>query len=119
MPRKPIFLPSLIPQIQSWRDEGLSTAEIADKLGCSLGTLRVRCSQLGIPLRRPRKEQQAPKASARQENGASITISLHPGTVMALREQAASRGATVSGLAAILLEAVANDGLYGDVLDED
>ena len=34
-------------------DEGLSAQEIADRVGWSVGTLRVRCSQLKISLRRP------------------------------------------------------------------
>jgi hypothetical protein len=41
-----------VAQIPSWVAHGLSAAEIAEKLGCTLGTLRVRCSQLGISLRR-------------------------------------------------------------------
>ena len=31
----------------------MSPAEIAEKLGCSLSTLRVRCSEAGISLKRP------------------------------------------------------------------
>ena len=46
--------PMVIPQIKSWVDEGLSTHEIAQKVGCTVGTLRVRCSQLRISLRRAR-----------------------------------------------------------------
>jgi hypothetical protein len=33
-------------------DQGRSPAEIADEIGCTLGTLRVRCSQRRISLRR-------------------------------------------------------------------
>jgi transposase-like protein len=35
-------------------EQGMSVAEIASKIGCTVGTLRVKCSQLGISLRRSR-----------------------------------------------------------------
>ena len=41
----PERIPALVAQ-------GLSAAEIADKLGCAEGSLRVRCSQLKISLKR-------------------------------------------------------------------
>lgn len=46
--------PQVVPQIRRWLDQGFSPKDIADKIGCTLGTLRVRCSQLGISLRRGR-----------------------------------------------------------------
>jgi hypothetical protein len=46
--------PQVVPQIRRWLDQGLSAKDIADNIGCTLGTLRVRCSQLGISLRRGR-----------------------------------------------------------------
>src|SRR3974390_2223397 len=38
-------------------DEGLSAQEIADRVGWTIGTLRVRCSQLKISLRRSGKSK--------------------------------------------------------------
>ena len=38
-------------------DEGLSAREIADRVGWTIGTLRVRCSQLKISLRRSGKSK--------------------------------------------------------------
>ena len=38
-------------------DEGLSSQEIADRVGWTIGTLRVRCSQLKISLRRSGKSK--------------------------------------------------------------
>jgi hypothetical protein len=46
--------PQVVPQIRRWLDQGLSPRDIAENIGCTLGTLRVRCSQLGISLRRDR-----------------------------------------------------------------
>src|SRR5690348_9815137 len=45
------FTPLVVPQIVSWLNEGCTPSVIAEKIGCTVGTLRVRCSQLGISLR--------------------------------------------------------------------
>src|SRR6516164_9290082 len=52
MPRPTIFTQAALASITSLVDEGRSAAEIASELGCTSGTLRVRCSQHGISLRR-------------------------------------------------------------------
>ena len=52
MPRPKLVTPAVIDQIELWVNDGLSAAAIAEKVGCTLGTLRVRCSQFGISLRR-------------------------------------------------------------------
>ena len=46
------FTPTTIVQIPRWLDEGLSADQIAARIGCTVGTLRVKCSKLGISLRR-------------------------------------------------------------------
>jgi hypothetical protein len=52
MPRPTILTQAALTHVTSLVDQGLSAAEIATEIGCTLGTLRVRCSQLGISLRR-------------------------------------------------------------------
>jgi hypothetical protein len=52
MPRPTILTQAALARVASLVDEGRSAAEIASELGCTLGTLRVRCSQHGISLRR-------------------------------------------------------------------
>ena len=52
MPRSTILTQAALARVASLVDEGRSAAEIASELGCTLGTLRVRCSQHGISLRR-------------------------------------------------------------------
>jgi hypothetical protein len=52
MPRPTIFTQAALASITSLVDQGRSAVEIASELGCTLGTLRVRCSQHGISLRR-------------------------------------------------------------------
>jgi hypothetical protein len=59
-----------VPQIEHWLQQGLEAKEIARKIGCTIGTLRVRCSHLGISLRRRGNarrntvEEQRPVATA-------------------------------------------------------
>jgi hypothetical protein len=52
MPRPTILTKAALDRVTSLLDQGRSAAEIADEIGCTLGTLRVRCSQHGISLRR-------------------------------------------------------------------
>src|SRR6516225_3440566 len=52
MPRPIILTQAALARVASLVDEGRSAAEIASEMGCTLGTLRVRCSQHGISLRR-------------------------------------------------------------------
>ena len=52
MPRPTILTQAALARVATLVDHGRSAAEIASELGCTLGTLRVRCSQHGISLRR-------------------------------------------------------------------
>ena len=54
MPRQELITTDIINQIESWVDAGLSPKAIAEKIGCTLGALKVRCAQLRISLRRTR-----------------------------------------------------------------
>jgi hypothetical protein len=127
MPRQKVFTPSVVAQIGCWVDEGLNATEIAEKVGCKLGTLRVRCSQLGIALRRQRVDEKTPRSISQslkrqvlrqKSDDGRLVLSLPHDTINCLRQQALLRGTSESGLAAILLQTVAEDGLYEAVLDE-
>jgi len=88
-------------------DEGLSAQEIADRVGWSVGTLRVRCSQLKISLRRSGKSKShiclwVPEAIFRQLQ--------HHATLMGISE---------SELATNLLKTIVQDGLCDAVLDRE
>jgi hypothetical protein len=74
MPRPGKITPATVPQIGIWLEQGFDAKEIAAKLGCTIGTLRVRCSHLGVSLRRrgtpPRKVAEGaerPTAAAWEE----------------------------------------------------
>lgn len=98
MVRKSKIDPALIPVLI---DQGLSDVEIASKIGCTVGTLRVRCSQLKVSLRR------------------SAKLVLPQAILDQLTQRAALMGVSTVSLAADLLEEIARDDLYDAVLDRD
>lgn len=100
--RKSVSDPATIPALV---DAGLSDAEIADKMGWTVGTLRVRCSQLKISLRRK-------SVVGRQ-------VVLPQEVYDQLSRRASLTGVSPSELAADLLGTIARDGLYNAVLDRD
>jgi hypothetical protein len=65
MPRPAILTKAALAHVTSLVDQGLSAVEIATEIGCTLGTLRVRCSQLGISLRRRATGSRKEAAAAR------------------------------------------------------
>src|SRR5262245_60473684 len=92
--------PALIPALV---DEGLSDLEIAERMGWTVGTLRVRCSQLKISLRR------------KNTNGRQCFL---PQAIFdQLHHRAAMMGVSTGDLATELLQAIVRDGLYDAVLD--
>jgi hypothetical protein len=94
--------PALIPALV---DKGLSDLEIANRMGWTVGTLRVRCSQLKISLRRKNINQRQfvlPQAIFDQ-----------------LHDCAGMMGISTASLATELLQAIVRDGLYNAVLDRD
>ena len=144
MPRRRLFASATMDQIESWLNEGLSAAAIAEKVGCTLGTLRVRCSQAGVSLRRkkgpvaaqgcPRGPAETPRGmpsrsgeklagTARSETGAAseeehLVLRIAPPAIQHLRSRAARKGLSDSVLATMLLETIVQDDLYEAVLDE-
>ena len=100
--RKTKTNPSLIPALI---EEGLSDWEIANRMGWTVGTLRVRCCQLKISLRR--------------KNVTQRQVVLPQSIFDQLHQRAAIMGVATSVLVAELLKAIARDGLYNAVLDGD
>ena len=114
--RRPrIFTPQVFSQISSLVDQGLGAPEIAERIGCKLGSLRVRCSQHGISLRRRSRSMPASERKPQQR----LTIHLYGSAALRLQYQAGKRGTSVSRFAAALLEAIVQDNLYDAVIDQD
>jgi IS30 family transposase len=94
----------VIPQLLH---QGLRVEEIAERLGCTVGTLKVRCSQEGVSLR-------AGGSPGERYN----VIRLDRPTMMMLQERAAATGKSRTTIARELLETIARDNLYDAVLDQ-
>ena len=145
MPRPTILTHAALARVVTLVDHGRSAAEIAKEMGCTLGTLRVRCSHLGISLRRrastgdqkmvawtdakavTRRESREPDYAIKQSRPVAgeasgevrieVTLLLPPITTEELRQRGALRGISGSALASELLVTIADDGLYDAVLD--
>jgi hypothetical protein len=128
------FTDDTISQIRGWVEESVCVEEMARMIGCTIGTLRVRCSQLGIRL--PRKKalnegasktrpttnivtdsrRGQPEASSEPECE-QFVIRIPLRTVEQLCQLAQSKGISTEALAAALLEVIVRDDLYDAVLD--
>jgi hypothetical protein len=89
---------------------GMRADDIAEKLGCNLGTLKVRCSQAKISLRPPGSRRGRPRTDER-------TIRVSEAALALLQRRAVASGKTEATLARELLETIARDDLYDAVLD--
>jgi hypothetical protein len=92
---------------------GMRADDIAEKLGCNIGTLKVRCCQARISLRPPGSRRGRPKIDER------TTLRLSSTALALLKARAAASGKTEATLAQELIETIARDNLYDAVLDAD
>ena len=128
MPKPIIFTPTAVARITRLLEQGLSAAAIADEIGCTLGSLRVRCSQLGISLRSTAVSKRPPGAQGLAVFPAGGRLApehvehLHISLPHIIAEQLRERGARVNlsgaDLAAELLVTISRDNLYQAVLDD-
>jgi hypothetical protein len=110
--RKALFSPALFIEITKMVEGGLTPPEIATKIGCTLGSLRVKCSQWGISLRRNRAEANQVNLQRR------LTIKLSENLALRLQLQAQKSEVSPAKLATLLIEAIVEDELYTAVIDE-
>jgi hypothetical protein len=103
--------------------QGLNAEAIAARLGCTVGTLRVRCSQAQISLRVPKKVNVVPlvpASPAKPPQSKQCFAFAVPTTLFAmsrLRQRAEATGTTEAELVTTLIEMIAQDDLYDAVLD--
>ena len=126
MGRPVIFTRAVIRQIAPWVRDGARPAEIAQRIGCTVGTLRVRCSQLGISLKRP--EPRSPQCNHASSSAAPTTstrpamacfrVTLNQPLMDQFEGSARAKGLSSAALAQALLEVIVQDRLYEAVLDE-
>jgi hypothetical protein len=131
--RKPIFTNAVLALIPTLVAQNVPPAEIAERVGCTLGTLKVRCSEYKISLRTPdwrdrRKQRVAePKAttvtmlpkpvSSPQPLTVQSSLMLSHVAMSRLRQRAEAGGMTEAQLASKLLETIGLDDLFDAVLD--
>jgi hypothetical protein len=109
--KRKIFSPLVFSQINELIAQGLKAPEIAELIGCKVGSLRVKCSQQGISLRRD--------ADRQSDIRRRLVVRLSEGVALNLQRQAKKRGMSQAELALALLDAIARDDLYNAVIDND
>jgi hypothetical protein len=120
-----IFTTAVFASIPTLVQQGLNAEAIAARLGCSVGTLRVRCSRAQISLRVPKEIKvvplvPAPKPPKQKRSYAfalPTTLQLSRVAMSRLRQCAEAIGVNEAKLASDLLEVIARDDLYDAVLD--
>src|SRR5215469_12653956 len=93
--RKKLLTDNVLAQIPRWRwVEGLSAADIARKIGCTIGTLRVQCSHHGLSLRRTSNPQESDNTDLQTsyQPRAEIRLNVAHQTRARLQERAALAG---------------------------
>ena len=111
--------------------QGLNTEAIAARLGCTAGTLKVRCSQAKISLRTPKEVKvvplvplvpaptppKPPQSKRCFAFAVPTTLQLSKVAMSRLRQRADATGITEAALVTTLIEVIAQDDLYDAVLD--
>ncbi len=129
--RPSILTENVMADIPVLVQQGLNTEAIAARLGCTAGTLKVRCSQRGISLRVPKEVKVvplvplvlAPKPPKLSQSkpcfafAVPTTLQLSRVAMSRLRQRAEATGMTEAELVTKLLEMIAQDDLYDAVLD--
>jgi hypothetical protein len=123
--RKKLFTDGVLAQIPNWmREEGLGPGDIAARIGCTVGTLRVACSRYGLSLRRPpgshrprNHDGQCNQAPSRPDP-AELVLTLLGEIRERLRARAAFLGLSELELLTLLIETIDRDDLYSAILDD-
>ena len=126
--RRSILTKDVMAGIPVLVQQGLNAEAIAARLGCTVGTLKVRCSQARISLRVPKEAKvvplvslvPAPKPPQSKRCFAfalPTTLQLSRVAMSRLRQRAEAIGVNEAQLASDLLEVIAQDDLYDAVLD--
>ena len=103
-----VFTPSAVEIIRGLARQGRSAPEIADAVGSTAASVRVKCSLLKIKLRRGRRD--TPKQR--------LVLYMRPADCAALERKARQMQRSSVELAAMLLEAIVSSNIYEAVLDD-
>ena len=108
--RRRIFTPSAINTIRGLAAQGKSASQIAEVIGSTSASVRVKCCLLKIKLRR---------RHAQQISGQSLVVYFHAADYAALKRKAADMQKSASELSGELLTAIIHSDIYEAVLDDD
>ena len=125
--RRSILTKDVMAGIPVLVQQGMAAEAIAARIGCTVGTLRVRCSHAGISLRVPKEVKVVPLVPASPAKppqpkrffafAEPTTLQLSRVAMSRLRQRAEATGMTEAELVTKLLEVIAQDDLYDAVLD--
>ena len=118
MPGQTKITATVLEQIPRLIERGLSPDEIATRIGCTIGTLRVVCSKAKISLRRGGRRKLTLPSGSRRRGRAAVALKLPEEAVDVLWHEADKRGLELTALASLLLAMIAQDNLCDAVLDE-
>jgi ubiquitin len=118
MPRRgQVFTTRAVKIIRGLADQGRSASEIADVIGSTPASVRVRCCQLKIKLpRRGRASRSGSRPRDMQER--KVAVYVCSDVYAALNAKAAHMQKSPDELAGMLLEAIAASDIYDAVLDQ-
>jgi hypothetical protein len=122
--RKPIFTDAVLALIPTLVAQNVPPGEIAERVGCTFGTLKARCSECKISLRTPdwkdrRKQRIAEPTTVTMLPKPASSLMLSRVAMSRLRQRAEAGGMTEAQLASKLLETIGLDDLFDAVLDTD
>src|SRR6185503_11891598 len=110
MTSKSVLTKAVLATIPELVASGLSRTEIAERLGCKLSTLKVRCSQERIRLPRRPRVRKLPAKTKR--------IAISTDAVAQFDSTADAYGMTANAFVSRLLELIVRDNLIDAILDE-
>jgi hypothetical protein len=107
-----VFTPNAIDTMRGLAAQGKSASAIAEVIGSTAASVRVKCCHLKIRLRRRGRHRS-------QIGGHSEVIYLHAADYAALRRKAAEMQKSAGELSGKLLRAIIRSDIYEAVLDDD
>ena len=113
-----VFTPTAIESIRELAGQGRSASEIADTIGSTAASVRVKCCQLKIKLSR-RARPNLLQTSGHRLGAEKLVVFMRPADYCALKRKAAGMQKSAGELAEMLLQAIASSDIYEAVLGND
>jgi hypothetical protein len=115
-PQRKVFTPAVVDTVRALAGQGKRASEIAEVIGSTPASVRVKCCQLKIKL--TRRGRPKSRAGLRDIRGQKLTIYARPAVYSDLKRKGRDMQKSASELAGLLLEAIVSSNLYEAVLDD-